>query len=198
MEAVSGAAGSIRSVRLRATTWLLASGGVFIGHILGYAVAHPDHAERTLALSGHAYFGPAAAVVVPLGAIALLVTAVRMARRLDEAPSVGELAVVQVGLFLFQELVERIPGTGAPLDAFAEPGVWAGLVAQVLLAALVVRAVRATARVVRHVCSGARPAVSVGALLLVDRPDTTVSWSSVALLLPSRRGPPAVGAVTCS
>lgn len=198
MESVTDVAGSIAIVRPRATTWLLASGGVFVGHIIGYAVAHPDRADRALALSGHAYFGPAAAVVVPVAAVGLLVTAVRMARRLGEAPSVGELAVAQVGLFSFQELVERIPGTGAPLDAFAEPGVWAGLVAQVLVAWVVVRAVRATAKVVRHVCSGARPVVSARPVLVVARPTTVVSCSTVALRLPSRRGPPLPAAVSFS
>lgn len=196
MEPVTDPAGSLGPVRVRSTTWLLAIGGVFLGHILGYAVAHPDHADRALALSGHAYFGPAAAVVVPVGALALLVTAIRTVRRLGEAPTVGELAAVQCGLFMVQEFVERIPGTGNPLDAIAEPGVWAGMLAQVLVAWTAVRLVRATARVVAAVARGARPVSSAQPRLVVPPLAPIVPCRAVALRLPSRRGPPVVdGAV---
>lgn len=175
---------------LRATTWLLASGGVFVGHILGYAVAHPDSAERALALSGHAYFGPAAAVVVPVAAVALLAVAIRTVRQLGDVPSFSELAVAQVGLFLFQELFERVPGVGGPLDAFAEPGVWAGLIAQVAVAWIAIRLVRATARVVHAVVSGARPVTAAAPALLVATVPAVAPCRSVADRLPGRRGPP--------
>lgn len=190
MTGVASAAASLTAVRLRATTWLLATGGVFLGHILGYTVAHPDRADRALALSGHAYFGPVAAVFVPVAAVAVLAIGIRTVRQLGDVPTFAELAVAQAGLFLFQELLERVPGAGGPLDAFAEPGVWAGLLAQIAVAWIAIRAVRATASVVRAVTSGERPTASAAPFLLVATVDAVAPCRAVAVSLPGRRGPP--------
>lgn len=177
-------------MRLRATTWLLAIAGVFVGHLVGYTLAHPDEADRALALSGHAYFGPAASVLVPLGAMAMLVVAVRTARRLGEAPTVLQLAGAQVGLFAVQEVAERAVGSEGAARVIAERGVWLGLVAQVAIAWLSVRLVGLTARVVRRVVLGDRPSPKVAPRLVVRAIAAVAPCRSVELRLPSRRGPP--------
>lgn len=175
-------------------TLLLAFAGVLLGHMAGYSAADPGRAVEELGLGGHEYIGPLAVVAVPVGMVSLLAMAVRSVRRNGRGlPTVRDLVVAQVGLFVVQELVERIPGAASPLSAVGERAVWFGLIAQVLIAWCVARLVHWTARVVRQVAPGTRQvsrrAPAVAAIsFIVD----ALARESV-LRLPHRRGPPARG-----
>jgi hypothetical protein len=174
---------------------MLAVSGVAVGHILGYAVAHPDAAAREAALGGHAYLPATASVVIPLGVVAALVWAVRTSRQLGLAGTIPfrTLLAAQVGVFAVQELGERVLA-GEPASAvLVERGVWFGLVAQVLVAYLITRSVDAVRRVVHLLTGGGRvlrdlvdiPVSSVPVVVRVQR--------SVAVSV-GLRAPPAVGA----
>lgn len=137
---------------------MLAVAGVAVGHVLGYAVAHPDAAGREAALGGHAYLPAAASVAVPLGVVAALVWAVRTSRQLGVAATIPfrTLAVAQLAVFAAQEVGERLVGGQGAAAVLTERGVWVGLVAQLLVAAVVTRALHAVRRVARAVLRGGR------------------------------------------
>ena len=175
----------------RTSLWLLATAGVVIGHLVGYAVAHPTGSGRAAALAGHEYLSGVGTVLLPLGLVAVVAIAVRTVRRLDDPPTLTSLASLQVALFLAQEVLERIPGPGAPVDVLGERGVWIGIVAQVVVAWLALRLVHRTVGVVRRLVAGVRPRLTATPLLLPrSGPIVAVCGAAVAGLLPSRRGPP--------
>jgi hypothetical protein len=173
---------------------MLAVSGVAVGHIVGYAAAHPDAAAREAALGGHAYLSPTAAVVIPLGVVAALVWAVRTSRELGLAGTIAfrTLAAAQLGIFAVQEIGERAV-VGDPVSSvLTERGVWFGLLAQVVVAFLITRAVDAVRRVVRLLTSGAR--------VLGDDLDPLLSFVPVvarrqpaAAVTVGLRAPPVVG-----
>lgn len=151
----------------RIAFWLLASAGVAVGHISGYVVAHPDTAAREVALGGHAYLPVVASILVPTGILIALGWAVHTARTLGLSGQIRarRLAVAQIGLFLIQEFGERaLMGDGATA-AFSERGVWLGLLAQIVVAFLVTRAINVVRRVVRCIVSSGRLASSVPRLV---------------------------------
>lgn len=177
----------------RTSLWLLATAGVLVGHVVGYAVAHPTETERATALAGHAYLGPLGTVLIPLGLLTILGVAIRTVRRVGGPPPLRTLARLQVGLFLFQEIGERALGPVPPLDALSEPGVWFGVVAQVLVAWVALRLVHATAAVVRAVAAGTRPRISTSAPRLSSLVfDAVAPCAPTTVRLPARRGPPRV------
>lgn len=175
---------------------MLATAGVAVGHIAGYAIAHPDGAAREVALGGHAYLPAAAATVIPVGVVAALWWAVRTARALGLAGQIDwrRLAAAQVGVFVAQEIGERFVN-GEGLDAVvSERGVWLGLVAQVVVAFLATRGIDVVRRAVRAVVEGRpvttnlpRPQILVPTVLA-----PTVAPATVAVGL---RGPPSFGSV---
>lgn len=181
----------------RISLGLLAIAGVLVGHALGYLVAYPDDAERAMAGAGHGYLGPVAAVVAPFGLAAVLAIAVRTVRRLAAAPSLWQLAGVQVLVFAAQEVLERIPGPGQPVDVITERAVWFGLVAQLLVAWLSLRLVGLTARVVRAVARAPRPRLVASPPRVACLRSARVPVHPALGRLPRRRGPPALlGAVS--
>lgn len=137
---------------------MLAVSGVAVGHIVGYAVAHPETAAREAALGGHAYLPSAAAVAIPLGVVAALAWAIRTSRQLGLAGAIPfrTLAVAQLAVFAVQEIGERI-AVGEPASSvLTERGVWFGLLAQVAVAHLITRSVDAVRRVVHLLTGGGR------------------------------------------
>ncbi len=140
----------------RIAFWMLAVAGVAVGHIAGYAIAHPDSAGREAALGGHAYLPIAASVIVPLGVVTALVWAVRTARTLDMGGRIDarHLVMAQVAIFGGQELAERFVSGAGVGSALAERGVWVGIVAQVVVAVVVVRSIDLVRRAVRFVSGG--------------------------------------------
>ncbi len=180
----------------RVAFWMLATAGVAVGHIVGYATAHPDGAAREAALGGHAYLPAAAATVIPLGVIAALWWSVRTARSLGLAGRIDwrRLAAAQVAVFVFQEVGERVvsgEGLGAVVS---EHGVWLGLLAQVVVAFLATRGIDLVRGAVRLVLGG-RP---VSARL--PRRAVLVRAISAPVLVPATvavglRAPPPFGSV---
>ena len=135
---------------------MLAVSGVAVGHIVGYAAAHPEAAAREAALGGHAYLPSVAAVAIPLGVAAALVWAIRTSRQLGLAGAIpfGTLAATQLAVFAVQEIGERI-AVGEPASGvLTERGIWFGLLAQVAVAYLITRSIDAVRRAV-HMLTGA-------------------------------------------
>ena len=178
----------------RIAFWMLAVAGVAVGHIVGYGVAHPDAAGREAALGGHAYLPVVASIVVPIGVLTALVWAVRTAAALHLAGriDVRHLAVAQVAIFGCQEIAERVISGAGPTSALTERGVWVGIVAQVLVAVIVVRSIDLVRRAVRFVSRG-QPR-TVGAAR-AERPwfPRPVWRSTVAPVAVGLRAPPMVG-----
>lgn len=179
----------------RLAFWMLALAGVAVGHIAGYALAHPGSAAREAALGGHAYLPVAATVVVPIGVVAALVWAIRTARSLGLGGEieVRHLVAAQVGLFVVQEIGERVLSGDGGVSALAERGVWFGLVAQVVVAWLVCRSVDAVRKAVRFVCA-ARPYVSGRVQVVNDGPVTSSLRPVITGVAVGLRAPP-VGSI---
>lgn len=124
---------------------LLALSGTLIAHELGYALV----GARGSAL--HAYLGPLAGVLVPVGAVGLAVLGLNAAReQLAERSSgptslgglrIARLAPLMIGLYAFQEVMERL-AFGEALTTDQLPAIAAGLAAQPLVAGLLLLAVR--------------------------------------------------------
>lgn len=180
----------------RIAFWMLAVAGVALGHIMGYAVAHPGAAAREAALGGHAYLPVTASVVVPLGVATALVWAIRTARSMGMAGEIrfSHLALAQVAVFAVQEVGERMVSGAGAAAALGERGVWFGIVAQVLVAFLITRSVDLVRRVARFVTGGRR--------LVLDRPLPAsplvlraVLVSSPAAVAVGLRAPPRIGSL---
>jgi hypothetical protein len=105
--------------------------GAVVGHGLAYALAVPEPGRRlaVLAGSGHAYWSAAIAAAIVLGLASLGATLARNfnaglrlgGRTAAEQPGrlAGRLALLQVTIYLLQELIERA-AAGAPLGAPAD------------------------------------------------------------------------------
>ena len=137
--------------------------GLLLGHTISYLLAIPDPYHRDLLLqrTGHDYLPLAfeAGLVLLLAGVATLLARAWSACIRDEgegfASLAGRLALVQVGAFVGQEIIERLVA-GSPLGGLARDHVLSiGVVIQITLA-LVGAAVlpwlaRASARIVRAV-----------------------------------------------
>jgi hypothetical protein len=100
--------------------------GAVLGHALAYALAVPEPGQRLalLAVSGHAYWSAAIAAALVLGLGSLGATLARHfraglghgGRPAAEPPGrlAGRLAILQVTIYLVQELIERA-AAGVPL-----------------------------------------------------------------------------------
>lgn len=173
---------------------MLATAGVAVGHIAGYALAHPDGAAREAALGGHAYLPTAAATVIPIGVVVALWWAVRTARSLGLAGQIDwrRLAAAQAAVFAVQEVGERFVGGEGLGAVVSERGVWFGLIAQVVVAFLAVRGIDLVRRAVRSVVVG-RPVTTN-----LPKPSILVPTVLVPALAPATvavglRAPPSFG-----
>lgn len=186
-------------------TWPLAgvaSAGVLAGHWLGYMAALPDPRQRLqlLASTGHGYWLGAVrvgVVVAVVAAAAFVASRVRheAAGEDDEPTTLGvarRLAVLQLLGFLGMEVAERLLA-GAPLSSLWSHDVLVfGLLAQLVVAALVAMALvglgRAAVAVVRTLTARraalARPA-SVRLPIRLPRSRLRLLAGTIGL-----RGPP--------
>jgi hypothetical protein len=100
--------------------------GAVVGHTLAWTLTVPEPAARLalLATSGHTYWSAAIAAAIVLGLASLAATLARHFRAGLGAgrrpagepfwPLAGRLALLQVGIYLVQEVLERT-AAGAPL-----------------------------------------------------------------------------------
>jgi len=122
--------------------------GAAFGHTLVYLVAVPDTQARTtvLAETGHGYWSVAVAGAIVLGLLSLAGTAASHLlaglgrRRLPAGPDglgslARRLALLQAGIFMVQEAIERLTA-GTPLTSLQEHRgmLLTGILVQVLVA----------------------------------------------------------------
>lgn len=129
--------------RRRLAFALLASAGVLVAHVAGYAVPSGGHGEL-----GHGYVLPALALVAPVAVVLAVTAAVAEARRVGLALelSPGRLLGAQVALYAVQEVGERLLHGGIGSLA-GQRGLALGLLAQVPVALLLWALVRLARRV---------------------------------------------------
>lgn len=177
-----------------AALWMLAVSGVAVGHILGYAAAHPEAAAREAALGGHAYLPSVAVVLVPLGVVAALGWAVCTSRRMGLAGTIPfrTLAIAQLAVFTVQEVGERAV-VGDPVSGVVtERGVWLGVVAQILVAHVVTRSIDAVRRVI-HLLTGGDRVLRDGIRPRVTFVPVVAAPQRTAAVAVGLRAPPVVG-----
>ncbi len=128
----------------------LAWAGVVAGHWIAYLVAVPGANARaaTLAETGHGYWLAAVAAAFVLGVSSVAAVFARhlgrgirrevpMAATARYRRVVLQLAVLQIAIFVVQEILERVEA-GAPLSTLVHGGfVLVGIAAQIAVAALV-------------------------------------------------------------
>jgi hypothetical protein len=179
---------------IRYPTLPFVPGAVALGHLLGYALAYPDGAQRAQALTGHGHLG----VLVGFGALSALfgLAAAAHARSLDRAVAPRYARLVQLGAlgFWLVELVER--ALHGRLDGLAaDAALWSGLALQVGIAALLVALARAAA----HLGTAMAPREAAPVAPPTRRRQWTAAGrtavaSSTATPPNRRRGPPLLAA----
>jgi hypothetical protein len=133
----------------------VAVAGAVIGHTLAYALAVPQPGTRLvlLATTGHTYWSTAIAVAVVCGLASVASSLIRqfraglLAARRPPERSLGRLAgrltLLQVGIYLVQETLERVAVGASPGSLLQGRLLAVGLVAQLVVAlalAVVLRA----------------------------------------------------------
>ena len=183
---------------MRSLRWwslLLVPGGFVAGHELGYQGASALGAAP-IAAGGHSYLSALLLIAAPFACAAMARSLVAGLRA--ELPPVrwSTLAAAQTGLFLAVELVEHARAGLSPAATLAEPAVLLGLVAQLVVAAMLVRIVRTSHVAGAAVAAPPRRRAPLRATRRVWRPiPLTMATSVVAVSSLSRRGPP-VPAIT--
>lgn len=131
--------------------------GVLVGHTVGYGVAPPDP-EAIAASGGHGYLDAATALATPLLILAMVMALLSGFRRARcSAPSVGRLFTLQAVAFVALEQSERLAAGANATAAVAEPAVWWGLAAQLVVAAAAVMILRVLHRTGRLLAGKPRP-----------------------------------------
>jgi hypothetical protein len=198
-------AGGLSRLRLAGA----AAAGAAVAHTLLYLVAVPDTKARAtvLAESGHGYWSWALAAALVLGAVSAVATVgghFRHGLRRDASPFppshvagdplgrlVVRLAALQVGIYLVQELLERLMA-GLPLASVAhEQFLLMGLPVQALVAVAVATVLVVLARAAEAVGRALRPPPPSRRRLPVPRPVVAVRASRPAAGPAAIRAPPA-------
>lgn len=177
----------MRSSRL--WSLMLVPGGVAAGHALGYGGAALAGSPPAVA-GGHGYLDAMFRLAVPFTLVVLARAFLSGARQ--ELPPVRfrRLAVPQLALFTAVELVEHAAAGIGPAQSLRELSLVLGAVAQLLVAAALVRLVRWMRRA-GELVAAARQAPSRRAAAVPRRPGGgVVPVPVVAVSSLSRRGPP--------
>jgi hypothetical protein len=142
----------------------VAVAGAVIGHTLAYvlAVPHPGARLVLLATTGHTYWSTAIAVAVVCGLASVASSLIRQfragllaARRPPERSLgrlAGRLAMLQVGIYLVQETLERVAVGASPGSLLQGRLLAVGLVAQLVVALALAVVLRAAGLVAE--CAG--------------------------------------------
>jgi hypothetical protein len=170
----------------------LAAMGVAVGHLLTFLVLVPDPAARAavLARTGHGYFGLFAQAAVVVGAIGAAAAVLRQLApgATVRAASFGSLARVQVGAFVWMEVVERVVSHAGFGDLFRSD-VAVGVLVQVLIAAALAWIVSLLGRVAARARAAGDARRPRGLVRLVAAAVVAPRAAVVALLPPSRAPP---------
>jgi hypothetical protein len=133
----------------------VAVAGAVAGHTLAYAAAVPDPGTRLvlLARTGHTYWSTAIAVAVVCGLASMASSLIRpfraglLATRRSPERSLGRLAgrlaMVQVGIYLVQESLERVAAGASPGSLLHGRLLAVGLAAQLVVALILAAVLRA-------------------------------------------------------
>ena len=109
--------------------------GVFVGHVVGYRLAHPGGTDRQAALgSTHGYLGASTWIGLALAVVALAWSVLEGVRGHRVGFRASTLLRAQALAFVALELLERIGSSDPISGALHERGVWVGLAVQVVLA----------------------------------------------------------------
>jgi len=174
----------------------LVSTGVLIAHAFGYLIAYSSAADRSIALAGHAYFGPTAWVIIPLASLLIAAVVVRAAARSAVAgfrPGVVSAAVM-AGFFAL-EVLERVPA-GEHHAAFTEPGVVVGLILSLPVGWVLTKLARSIERIVEAIVNSSRRRWSRQVVLAAPVEALAANIGRFFSLLPSPRGPPGLRVLT--
>jgi hypothetical protein len=165
--------------------------GAWLGHELGYLIAHSDPILRAASLGGHGYLDMARALLAPLGALALARLAVVKSREanLRSLPKPLRLASMQVAVFLAVEVLERIPH-GHIGEIAHEPAIVIGAALMLPISAAMAWAVRATAALVSAFRPGTEPKLHSAPPPLWVPVRTVVPVGTALFSALRRRGPP--------
>ena len=135
--------------------------GAVAGHAVTYMVAIPDPLTRQLflAATGHGYLPAVVPAALILGIFAALSTVIRhlggdresSADRWTWGRTIGTLGLLQCGIFLTQETIERIAVGAPPETLFRDHVLPIGLLVQIVVAVVVTLVLFALARTVEAV-----------------------------------------------
>jgi hypothetical protein len=170
---------------------LLLPGGMAVGHVLGYRLAALWGAPAPAPTAGHGYLQALLLLAAPFLTIVLVRSFLGGARAGGITPiRFASLAAAQIGLYVAVELTEFAAAGIDPLAALVEPSLVIGVVAQVIVAAVLSTFARAAHR------AGAWFAATVPAPTLHPtrpwRPESELpNGFLVSVWSLSRRGPPA-------
>ena len=174
-------------MRPRPFTFLaLVALGTLVGHQLAYGLVASHDAI------GHGYLGAVAALVVPLGFLAMGVVGLRLSGAGVEriGPWLATVASTQIAVFVLQETLEAAGSGHGAGSVVSQPVFWVGILLQPLVAWLLVAISRRGVEAVRTIGGGDTPATAaVGVVTAapvarnVHRPDPAASHRR-------RRGPP--------
>ncbi|HEX2029729.1 MAG TPA: hypothetical protein VHF25_17250 [Nitriliruptorales bacterium] len=171
---------------------VLAPAGVWAAHTLGYRLAHPDPAAHATALAGHSHLPVLGLVGAGLLVACLAWVAVRDASGRRLIVRLESLLVPLLVAFGALELAERVAVDEAATAALAEPAMAVGLAVQLLVAAVLLVALRGAERVGTWVARRLRPAAAAAAAVPPHPPSCVVSPPGSVWPWPiRRRGPPA-------
>lgn len=174
----------------------LASSGVLIAHAFGYLTAYSSAADRSIALAGHAYFGPAAWIIIPLASLLIAAVVVRAAARAATTSFRPRTVATATMLGFFAlEVLERVPA-GEPHAVFGEPGVLAGLALSLPVGWALAKLARGLEHIVDAVINAPRRRWSHQVVLVAPAEALAVAIGEFFGLLPSPRGPPRLRVLT--
>ena len=160
------------------------------GHVVGYGLGHPDHADRLVAEAGHEYLSSLSTAAVPLLVISLLLALLAGTGAKPFRPRVVPTALQFVGVYVGVELVEHLTRGWSFEHVATEPSLWLGIATQVVIAAAVVGGLRLFHRVGSKL-AGAERELYQGRLLAVIPTPLLPAVSAVARTSVQPRGPPA-------
>ena len=159
---------------------LTATTGVVVAHIVGYAAAFPDAAERAhhLGATGHGYWPLAVLFALVAGSGGVVLHVVRGARRGLAGPQpaslpapfharAGRLVAWQLGAFIAMEVTERLAVADGPTSVLHSRAFVLGLGAQLVVAVVALVLVNLVERLACRVASAfVRPAAPPPKVLL--------------------------------